>query len=163
MPMLISAMPFEGYEVDLDESWLDVNDHMNARFYNDVIYDAHVLLTTAIGLGDDYVARTRHGKVVVESHLIYEREVRRNARLGVRSWLLAVDDKRLHFAHELLDLTNGFRAAFAEQLDLHFDLEQRRVAAMPADVRERLTVLASQSKALMHDFPLGRSVKAIRA
>lgn len=147
--------------MDVDESWLDVNDHMNARFYNDVIYDAHVLLTTAIGLGDDYVARTRHGKVVVESHLIYEREVRANARLGVRSWLLAVDEKRLHFAHELLDLTHGFRAAFAEQLDLHFDLERRRVAPLPEDVRERLMALAAQGNTVGRDFPLGRSVRSI--
>ena len=159
---LISSLPFQGYETAVQDVWLDVNDHMNARFYGDVIYAAHALLTERIGLGDDYVARTGNGKMVVESHMMYEREVRAGAQLGVRSWLLNVDDKRLHFAHELLNLSEGVRAAFCEQMDLHVDLDARRVAPMPGAVQEHLQALAGTvSRDAVARLPLGKAVRQL--
>ena len=159
---VISSLPFQIYETAVQSAWLDVNDHMNARFYSDVIYEAHALFTTRIGLGDDYVARTGIGKMVVESHMVYEREVRMGARLGVRSWLVNLDAKRLHFAHELLNLTDGVRAAFCEQMDLLVDLEARRVTVMSDDLRARLQTLAATARAAdIAALPLGRSVRRV--
>ncbi|QDQ98245.1 thioesterase family protein [Tomitella fengzijianii] len=69
----------------------------------------------------------------------------RSARLGegiaVDSWLLGVDDKRLHFFHEMRSLESGIRVAAGEQLDLHFDLGARRAAPFPGEVRARLAAL----------------------
>lgn len=157
--MALTSLPFQQYETVVGAQWIDVNDHMNARFYSDVIYEAHALLTTYIGLGDDYVVATACGKVVAESHLIYERELRKDARIGVRSWLLAVDEKRLHFAHELLNLDEGYRAAFAEQLDLHIDLTARRVAPLPEALRNRLQTLSEGADAARANLPVGRAVR----
>lgn len=159
---VISSLPFQIYETAVQSAWLDVNDHMNARFYSDVIYEAHALFTTRIGLGDDYVARTGIGKMVVESHMVYEREVRMGARLGVRSWLVNLDAKRLHFAHELLNLTDGVRAAFCEQMDLLVDLEARRVTVMSDDLRARLQALVATARAAdIAALPLGRTVRRV--
>ena len=160
---LISSLPFQGHEAAVPDGWIDVNDHMNARFYSDVIYEAHALFTTRIGLGDDYVASSGNGKVVVESHLIYEREIRKGALLGVRSWLLGVDDKRLHFAHELLNLSDGVRAAFCEQLDLHVDLNARRAAPLSDAIRVRLQALAASGRGAAVTLPLGRAVRQLSA
>lgn len=160
---LISSLPFQRYETAVRDAWLDVNDHMNARFYSDVIYEAHALFTTQIGLGDDYVARTENGKMVVESHMIYEREVRAGAQLGVRSWLLNVDAKRLHFAHELLNLSDGVRAAFCEQMDLHVDLAARRVSPMAEAVQQRLQALVGTAGDGVSALPLGRAVRQLQA
>ena len=155
------AMPFQVYETVVPDAWIDLNDHMNARHYGDLIYQAHELLSVRIGFDQAYVDATQNSKVVAESHLRYEREIRRDARLGVRSWLLAVDDKRLHFAHELLDLTGGFRAAFAEQLDLHVDLTVRRVAPMPVALRDRLAALAETGRAAAATLPVGGAVRGV--
>ena len=124
--------------------WIDVNEHMNATHYTLVIYDAHVALTEQLGLADDYIDSTGCGKVVLESHLVYEREVGLGDELEVRSWLLAVDDKRLHFFHELYNMSRDCRAATGEQVDLHVDLRQRGAAPFPAWQREELrTVVRS--------------------
>src|SRR5690606_11838375 len=149
---------FRSYRTIVAPEWIDVNEHMNARFYAAVIYDAHVLFTARIGLGDDYVAARRCGKVVVESHMVYERELRLGDEIGVVSRLLAVDDKRMHFAHELMNLGRGYRAALAEQLDLHMDLESRRAAPLPQDIRERLAALVRSQREAPLPEKLGRAV-----
>jgi acyl-CoA thioester hydrolase len=124
--------------VVVPEQWIDINGHMNATHYGLVIYDAHVEFTRVIGLGDDYVARTNCGKAVLASHMVYEREIALGDRLEVRSWLLAVDDKRLHFFHELFNATKGCRAATSEQVDIHIDLRARRSSPLPEDLRRAL-------------------------
>ncbi|PTR24756.1 (3S)-malyl-CoA thioesterase [Rhodococcus sp. OK519] len=135
--------PYRSLETHVRDEWIDVNGHMNAQFFGLVIYDAHARFTDLIGLGDEYVEQTGCGKVVVESHITYERELRRDEAIVVDSWLLGVDDKRAHFFHELRSPASGHRVAVGEQLDLHFDLSARRVASFPDDVRAGLEELSS--------------------
>ena len=59
-----------------------------------------------------------------------------------------MDEKRLHFFHELYNLTAGARAAAAEQVDIHIDLQLRRSAPMPkalyASLQQRVRVNLAQ-------------------
>ena len=55
-------------------------------------------------------------------------------QLKIHCWLLAVDTKRLHFFHEVYNVSKGFRAATSEQVDIHIDLKQRASAALPNDL-----------------------------
>lgn len=158
IPAIMADTLFRGYRAVVVPEWIDINDHMNARFYASVIYDAHVLFTDHIGLGEAYVAARHCGKVVVESHLVYERELRLGDEIGVTSRLLAVDDKRMHFAHELTNLRQGYRAALAEQLDLHVDLGSRRAAPLPADIHQRLVALVRSQASMPLPAKLGRAL-----
>lgn len=124
-------IPFVALKTTVPQQWIDVNGHMNATHYGLAVYDAHVNFTEAIGLGNSYVSQTQCGKAVLESHMIYEREVIAGDQLEIVSWLLAVDTKRLHFFHELYNLTGGYRAAAAEQIDIHIDLLKRRSTTFP--------------------------------
>lgn len=144
-PSLLTAGvgPCRTLETTVREEWLDLNGHMNSRRYGLVIYDAHAAFTELIGLGEDYMARTQFGKVVVESHILYEKELRLGEMFAVDSWLLGIDDKRAHFFHELRSLETGGRVAAGEQLDLHFDLTTRRVAPFPADLAAGLRELSA--------------------
>lgn len=147
-------------ECAVEDAWIDINDHMNAQYYGIVIYRAHAAFTDILGLGDDYVRRTGLGKVVVQTAMSYEREVRRGSRLAVDSWLLGVDGKRLHFFHELRNLTDGTRAAVSEQLDLHVDLATRRTTPLPADVSARLTDFAARQSVAQQPDGVGRTIRA---
>ncbi|CAB1367328.1 thioesterase family protein [Denitratisoma oestradiolicum] len=129
--MISLQTPYVSYQVRVPAEWIDVNGHMNATRYHLVVYEAHYRYTQAIGLGDDYVARTHCGKAVLESHMRFEQEVSLGDELEVRSWLLAVDAKRLHFFHEVMNLTTGRRAAAGEQVDIHIDLQARKSAPLP--------------------------------
>lgn len=127
----MQSAPLVTLQTTCPSTWIDVNQHMNATHYTLVVYDAHVRLTEILGLADAYVEQTGFGKVVLESHLVYEREVGLGDALEVRSWLLAVDAKRLHFFHEVYNLTRACRAACAEQVDMHVDLQARRSTPFP--------------------------------
>ncbi|ORI19831.1 hypothetical protein BJD99_00630 [Rhodococcus sp. 1163] len=146
-------------ECEVDETWIDINDHMNAQYYGIVVYRAHAAFTDALGLGDDYVRQTGFGKVVVQSAMTYEREVRRGTSLAVDSWLLGVDAKRLHFFHEVRTLGDRTRVAVSEQLDLHVDLETRRTTPMPPDVRTRLTRFAAEQGEAGLPDGVGRTIR----
>lgn len=156
-PAPITA-PLRLLRTRVQPDWIDVNDHMNSRYYGLVIYDAHVLLTQYLGLGDDYVAANNCSKVVAECHIIYERELMLNDEIEVVSWLLAVDAKRLHFVHELYHAEQGYRAALGEQLDIHVDLTQRRSAPFAPALYERLSAIAAAHAALPPPAKLGRRV-----
>ena len=123
--------PYIGLKTVVPAEWIDVNGHMNATQYGLAVYEAHFNFTEEIGLGELYVKETGCGKAVLEAHMIYEQEVSEGDELEIRSWLLAADSKRLHFFHEVYNLTNEFRAAASEQVDIHIDLVKRQSAPLP--------------------------------
>lgn len=134
--------PIETYSCAVDDAWIDLNDHMNAMYYGIVIDRAQEAFTSVIGMGDDYVERTGFGKVVVQASISYEAEVRRGVGLRVDSWLLDVSERGIHVFHELICTDSESRVAVGEQLDLHFDLAQRRTCPLPDDTRQRLVDIA---------------------
>ncbi|QDX82106.1 hypothetical protein B9N43_13125 [Denitratisoma sp. DHT3] len=154
--------PCISYRVEVPAEWIDVNGHMNATRYHLVVYEAHYRFTQAIGLGDDYVARTHCGKAVLESHMRFEHEVSLGDRLEVRSWLLAVDAKRLHFFHEVMNLTTGRRAAAGEQVDIHIDLLARKSAPFPATAYAELQGIVRAHLALPAPPGVGSRIRPPR-
>ena len=44
--------PFRQYSTVVPQEWIDINNHMNARFYTIVIYNAHSLFSQFIGFTD---------------------------------------------------------------------------------------------------------------
>ena len=113
---------------------IDINGHMNSTQYGLIIYEAHDLFCCALGFGPSYVEKYACGTVILESHMCYEKEVFEGDKLIVKSWLLAVDEKRMHYFHELINITRDVRAATSEQVELHVDLKARKYAAFPKAV-----------------------------
>ena len=132
------AQPFRLYRATVLPEWIDVNDHMNVERYYGVLYQAQVEVTEYLELGRTYVAARGLSKMVVESNFRFERELRVGEKLEVRSRLLGVDRKRIHFFHELWNLDRDIRAAVGEQIDVHVDLSTRRSAPLPEEVLARL-------------------------
>lgn len=147
------------YACQVPLQWIDVNGHMNAMHYYQVIYDAHVAMTEEIGLGEAYVKSTNCGKAVLESHMVFESEVSEGEQLEVVSRLLAVDEKRLHFFHELFNRTQAKRAACSEQVDIHIDLSQRCSAPMPDVLFESLQALVKLHREKPLPEGVGRQVR----
>ena len=130
--------PYIGYRGAVKPEWIDVNGHMNATHFGLVIYEAHAAHSEWLGFNEEYVDRARCGKAVLESHMRYEREAGLGDQLEVRCWLLAVDNKRLHFFHELYNCSRQCRSATSEQVDIHIDLQARRSADMPESLQRFL-------------------------
>ena len=150
--------PFREYSTVVPPEWIDMNDHMNARYYTIVIYNAHALFSQAIGFTEDYVNTAHSGKSVVESHLVYERELRVGDRIEVATRLLAVSEKRMHFYHEVFNADKGYRAAVGEQLDIHVDLNTRSAAPIPPEFFAHLSAIAAEHAKLSPPDKVGRHV-----
>lgn len=153
------SIPFIGLNVVVPKEWIDVNGHMNATHYGLAVYDAHYNFTEVLGLGEAYVEATNCGKAVLESHMIYEREVSESDELEIKSWLLAVDKKRLHFFHEVFNNTKGFRAAASEQVDIHIDLIARKSSELPEALYLQLQDTVKGYLALPQPSGIGSNIR----
>jgi acyl-CoA thioester hydrolase len=148
--------PFARYGFEVLPAWIDGNDHMNMGYYT-VMFDlATDELWDALGIGFAYKRERGCGTFAVESHILYENEMRRGERGIVHSRVLACDAKRLHITHEAYRAADGKRAAAQEFLFLHIDLSVRRVSPWPADIMARLREAEAAHAALPALDWLGR-------
>ncbi len=136
--------PFKKYATTVPADWVDFNGHMNTKYYGLVIYDAHIDFTEHLDLGERYRYANNCSKALVESHCLFEREVCEGDEIEVISWLLSVDNKRIHTFHEIYCVNKGYRAAAGEHIDVHIDLETRRVSSFPEAVLTRLKAIEAQ-------------------
>ena len=81
--------------------WIDYNGHMNVAYYVLVFDHSTDALLESLGLGEAYRQGENKSFFVVESHVTYENEVKKDDLLVVKSRLLGYDTKRLHIFHEM--------------------------------------------------------------
>lgn len=142
--------PFDVYRGRVLPEWIDLNDHMNLAYYV-VLFDlAGDIAYNHFGLGPlgDYKERTNCGTMAVASHNLYVQELLLGEEVRVVTQILAVDDKRIHMAHEMYRLPDNTLAAMQELMLLHVDLGLRKVIPWPANIRALLDDAANAHKAL---------------
>ncbi len=150
--------PFDRFHGEVLPEWIDYNGHMNLAYYT-VLFDGSTdLLFDVLGLGLDYRQTTHLGTFVAETHNLYERELLVGAQVRVTTQILALDDKRLHLAHEMFALDGGHRAATQELMFLHVDLVARRVSPFPPDLHQRIAAAAAAHATLPRPSWVGRRI-----
>ena len=152
--------PFKQYSAKVPAGWDDFNSHMNTKHYGLVNYKAHISFTEHLDLGERYRYANNLSKALVETHCVFERELCEGDDIEVVSWLLAVDDKRLHTFHEIYCTNKDYRAAAGEHLDVHIDLETRRVSPFPPDVLERLRTVEKEYARFPRPAKVGSTIRA---
>jgi len=116
--------------------WIDINDHMNVAYYV-LAFDQGVdLLWGRFGLTDEYIRTHNSSTFAVESHITWQREISEGDPYVVTSQVLAFDEKRIHQFMRMYHADEHYLVATAEWMNLHVDLETRRVAPWPDDIRE---------------------------
>lgn len=119
----------------LDE-WIDINDHMNVAYYVlafDLAIDA---LWERFGITADYIREGGGSTFAVESHVTWQRELKRGESYFVTSQILAFDEKRIHQFLRMYHGAHRYIAATAEWMNLHVDLGERRVSPWPPHILE---------------------------
>ncbi len=150
--------PFRRFEGAVRPEWIDGNGHMNLAYYV-VLFDQGVdALFDAVGFGAAYRDATACGPFAVETHTLYERELRTGERVRVASLIVGCDAKRLHVAHEMTRVADGARAATQEVMFLHVDLHARRSVPFEARLRTRLAAAAECHAGVARPDWLGRRV-----
>ena len=125
------------HEERIRADWIDYNGHLNEAFY--VLVFSHATDALIDWIGMDAAYRDAHDLSVytLETHVIYQLEVKEGARVSVRTRLLDLDDKRVHLFHEMIR-PGGEIACVAEMVMACVDMRGPKTAQFPPEVMARL-------------------------
>ncbi|MDJ0931175.1 thioesterase family protein [Breoghania sp.] len=152
-----AEVPFRSSVMHVEEDWIDYNGHLNMAYYN-VIFDRAIdEAFIEIGLGPDYLKQENASYFTAETHLCYVRELSLGDPVTVTTQIIGFDAKRIHTFQELHH-TDGWLSATSEQMSLHVDMSQYKVAPFPPGVVEKLGYFGKLHEALARPERAGRSI-----
>ena len=118
--------------------WIDINDHMNVAYYV-LAFDQGVdALWRRFGLTDEYIEEHRSSTFAVESHVTWQREIGEGEPYLITSQILAYDAKRIHQFMRMYHADDQYLCATAEWMNLHVDMQVRRVAPWPREILDNI-------------------------
>ena len=146
------------YRATVPAEWIDYNGHMMDGNYAIAFSQTTDAFMDAIGLDAAYRDATHCTIYTAEMHIVFLREVKKGAPLRASTQLLGHDARRMHVFHALYHDGEGYLAATSEQMLLHVDQAQGRVAAMPEMVLKRLGAIAEEQANLPRPPQAGRVI-----
>ena len=155
---IFTFSPFVSSTMTVEPAWIDYNGHLNMAYYN-VMFDRAIdEMWLQLGIGPVYMKARHCSTFTAECHVRYLREIHLGDPVQVSVFLLGADEKRLHTFEELRHATEGWLSATSENLTLHIDMEARKVAAFPPDIRARVKAIVDSYAGVPHPEGIGRNV-----
>lgn len=139
--------PLRLHETVVRHTWCDYNGHMSESSYLLVVGDNADAFFRYFGIDETY--RASGGSLyTAETHLHHLRECDEGDHLTFTLQVLGVDRKRVHIVHEVLESQTGEPVATAEQMLLHVDMAEGKVAPLPDHLYERLKAIEAAHSTL---------------
>jgi len=128
------------------KEWTDYNKHMNLSYYI-LVFDlgAEVILSK-FKMGEHSAKTTKKSTMVVETHTIYNQEVKEGDQVDVYLCHFDHDNKRLHYKLEMYNKAKNTLSATTEVLSLYIDLNVRKVAEIEDDKKNTMDEFINQHK-----------------
>ena len=127
---------FEIYRGTVLPEWIDYNKHMNVAYYVLAFDEGVDSLWDVFGITADHIRDNDSSTFAVESHINYLGELKLDDPFIVTAQVLAYDSKRIHQFQRMYHAEEGYLAATAEWMNLHVDLNVRKVAPWPEHILE---------------------------
>jgi acyl-CoA thioester hydrolase len=161
MPLTAPESPpsLAPHEETVRPEWIDYNGHMNVAYYVLAFDHATDKLLDALGIGEAYRRDENGSFFIVESHVVYRRELRVGDGMRIETEILDHDDKRLHGFSRMFRTADGELAATYEFLGLHMDMAARRTAPFPAPALAHLRALVDRRGARSRPAEAGRTIR----
>jgi acyl-CoA thioester hydrolase len=156
--MPLPPAPFVSSVMQIDPQWIDYNGHLNMAYYN-VMFDRAIdEMWLQLGIGPGYM-KERHGSTfTAECHVRYLREIHLGDPVRISVFLLAADEKRLHTFEELRHAGEGWLSATSENMTIHVDMNARKTAPFPPDIRARIETVAKAHASVTRPEGIGRKI-----
>jgi acyl-CoA thioester hydrolase len=153
-----ATAPFLSSVMQIEPQWIDYNGHLNMAYYN-VMFDRAIdELWLKLGIGPAYM-KSRHGSTfTAECHVRYLREVHLGDPVQISILLLETDEKRLHTFEELRHASEGWISATSENMTIHVDMNSRKTAPFPPDIKARIDEVARAHARVVRPEGIGRKV-----
>jgi acyl-CoA thioester hydrolase len=155
---VLRPTPFLSSVMQIEPQWIDYNGHLNMAYYN-VMFDRAVdQLWLQLGIGPAYM-KERHGSTfTAECHVRYLREIHLGDPVQISILLIEADEKRIHTFQELRHATEGWVSATSENMSVHINMDLRKTAPFPADIRARIEAVAQAHSAVPRPEGIGRKI-----
>lgn len=140
--------PLRLHTATVQPQWIDYNGHMNDGYYVVAFTVATDALQDYVGLDQSWRSASGCSIYSVEAHIKYLHEVKEGAPLRFDTWVLGVDEKRLHIMHAMYNADDDTLAATHELMLLHVDQKAGKVAPMPDSARLRLAALVEAHRSV---------------
>ena len=155
---LLRPVPFLASVTQIEPQWIDYNGHLNMAYYN-VMFDRAIdELWLELGIGPAYMRERKGSTFTAECHVRYLREIHLGDPVQVSILLVAADEKRLHTFEELRHASEGWLSATSENMTIHIDMNARKAAPFPPDIRARIQAVADVHAAVPQPEGVGRKV-----
>ena len=139
--------------------WIDINGHMNVAYYV-LAFDIGVdEMWNQLGITSEYIETSQCSTFAVECHVTYQKELKENEPFRITSQILAYDDKRIHQFQRMYHAEENYLAATAEWMNLHVDLNSRRVTPFPQSVISALKKFTERQGILPMPVEAGSRMK----
>jgi acyl-CoA thioester hydrolase len=156
--MPLPPAPFLSSVMQIEPQWIDYNGHLNMAYYNVMMDRAIDEMWLQLGIGPAYMKQRHCSTFTAECHVRYVREIHLGDPVQVSVCLLGADEKRLHTFEELRHATEGWISATSENMTLHMNMNQRKVAPFPPDIRARIQAVVDSHAAVPRPEGIGRKV-----
>ena len=156
------AAPLQLYRCDVEPDWVDYNNHMTEAAYLTAFGWASDALFRFIGDNESYRAAGR-SFYTRETHINYLREVDGGDSLRFTTQIVGLDEKRLHFYHQMFNEETGELAAVTEQMLLHVDTKAGRAAPIADGPARALAAVWEVHRKMEAPAFLGRVMKTGRS
>ena len=147
--------PLELFECRVEPEWVDYNDHMTEAAFLTAFGWASDALFRYIGDDEGYRAEA-NSFYTVESHINYRREALLDDPLRFTTQLLGLDEKRLHFYHEMYNSDSGELLCTTEQMLLHVDMAAAKAAPIQPGPRRVLEAIWEVHRTMDRPANVGR-------
>jgi acyl-CoA thioester hydrolase len=154
----LPTAPFLSSLMQIEPQWIDYNGHLNMAYYNVMMDRAIDEMWLQLGIGPAYKKERNGSTFTAECHVRYVREIHQGDPVQVTVYLLGADEKRIHTFEELRHATEGWISATSENITLHIDMNARKVAPFPPDIRARIADIADIHAAVPRPEGIGRKV-----
>jgi acyl-CoA thioester hydrolase len=155
---LLRPVPFLASVMQIEPQWIDYNGHLNMAYYN-VMFDRAIdQLWLELGIGPAYMRERKGSTFTAECHVRYLREIHLGDPVQVSILLVAADEKRLHTFEELRHAGEGWLSATSENMTVHIDMNARKTAPFPPDIRARIEAVVTAHSTVARPEGIGRKI-----
>ncbi len=143
----------------IPQEYLDLNNHMNMRWYVALFDDAGDTLHDHIGLTREFRRASGTGTMDLEHHTWFLNEVLAGSQVCVYARMVARSAKMIHYLMFMVNESTGKVAAHFECVNALVDLSARKTTPYPVEILARIDALLTEQNRLSWKPPVSGAMR----
>jgi acyl-CoA thioester hydrolase len=143
----------------IHEKYLDLNNHMNMRWYVALFDDAGDTLHDHLGLTREFRRVSGTGTMDLEHHTWFISEVLAGAEVSVYTRMVGRSARMIHYLMFMVNESTGKVAAHFECVNALVDLAVRKITPYPAEILQRIDALLAEQRQLPWPPPVSGAMQ----